>query len=107
MLRPLVEPGQYTSGAFAGVCRTHGIRRSMGRVGSSYDNALAESFLAALKRELLYGSRRLTRAQARIAVFAWPAWYNRKRRHSALGYRSPIDYEQQHATSVINLDLVL
>ena len=78
----------------------------MGRVGSSYDNALAESFFATLKRELLYGSRWLTRAQARMAVFVWMAWYNRKRRHSALGYHSPVDYEQDHVTSVANLDLV-
>ncbi|GAA1946200.1 IS3 family transposase [Kitasatospora viridis] len=97
---------QYTSAAFAAACRTHGIRRSMGRVGSSYDNALAESFFATLKRELLYGSRWLTRTQACLAVFAWMAWYNRRRRHSALGYRSPVDYEQQHASSVTTLDLV-
>ncbi|MFG2919707.1 IS3 family transposase [Kitasatospora sp. NPDC048298] len=97
---------QYTSGAFAEVCRAHGIRRSMGRVGSSYDNALAESFFATLKRELLHGSRWMTRPQARTAVFTWMAWYNRRRRHSALGYRSPVDYERQHATSIDSLDLV-
>ncbi|MFI7300763.1 integrase core domain-containing protein, partial [Streptomyces sp. NPDC050121] len=97
---------QYTSAAFAEVCRTHGIRRSMGRVGSSYDNALAESFFATLKRELLYGARWLTRSEARMAVFAWMAWYNRRRRHSALGYRSPVDYERQHATTIDSLELV-
>ncbi|WP_104817586.1 IS3 family transposase [Kitasatospora sp. MMS16-BH015] len=97
---------QYTSAAFAEVCRAYGIRRSMGRVGSSYDNAMAESFFATLKRELLYGSRWLTRPQARMAVFAWMAWYNHRRRHSALGYRSPVDYERQHARPVTNLDLV-
>ncbi|MFF3501173.1 IS3 family transposase [Streptomyces sp. NPDC003247] len=97
---------QYTSAAFAQVCCTHGIRRSMGRVGSSYDNALAESFFATLKRELLYGSRWLTRPEARMAVFAWMAWYNRSRRHSALGYRSPVDYERHHASTIDNLGLV-
>ncbi|WP_442789255.1 IS3 family transposase [Kitasatospora sp. NBC_01302] len=97
---------QYTSAAFAKACRAHGIRRSMGQVGSSYDNALAESFFAALKRELLYGARWLTRTQARLAVFTWIAWYNRRRRHSALGYQSPVDYERQHASSITMLDLV-
>lgn len=93
---------QYTSTAFAEVCRAPGIRRSMGRVGSSYDNALAESFFATLKRELPYGSRWMTRPQASVAVFAWSAWYNRKRRHSALGYHSPVDYERHNVTSVTN-----
>ncbi|WP_282694655.1 integrase core domain-containing protein [Streptomyces sp. CC208A] len=105
-LRQWVARARAEAAAFAEVCRAHGIRRSMGRVGSSYDNALAESFFATLKRELLYGSHWLTRAQARMAVFAWMAWYNRKRRHSALGCHSPIDYEQHHAASVANLDLV-
>lgn len=89
---------QYTSAAFADACRRYGIRRSMGRVGSSYDNALAESFFATLKRELLYGSRWLTRSQARAEVFSWLAWYNRRRRHSALGYLSPADFERQTST---------
>ncbi|MGW5003585.1 integrase core domain-containing protein [Streptomyces hydrogenans] len=56
-------------------------------VGSSCDRALAESSCATLKGELRYGSRRLTQAQARIAVFAWMACYTRKWRHSSLGYR--------------------
>ncbi|MGW4897649.1 IS3 family transposase [Kitasatospora sp. NPDC004240] len=96
---------QYTSAAFAEVCRAHGIRRSMGRVGSSYDNAMAESFFATLKRELLYGSRWLTRAQARSEMFSWLAWYNRRRRHSALGYRSPVEFEQE-SSAVDTLRLV-
>jgi transposase InsO family protein len=78
----------------------------MGRVGSSYDNALAESFFATLKRELLHGSRWLNRLQVRTAVFVWMAWYNRSRHHSALGYRSPVDYERHHTDSVGDLDLV-
>ncbi|MFJ6771882.1 IS3 family transposase [Kitasatospora sp. NPDC091257] len=69
--------------------------------------ARPRSFFATLKREPFYGSRRLIRLQARMAAFAWMAWCNRGRRHSALGYRSPVDYERQHATSVINLGLVV
>ncbi len=97
---------QYTFAVFAELCRAHGIRRSMGRVGSSYDNALAESFFATLKRELLCGSRWLTRPEACLTVFAWMAWYNRRRRHSALGCRSPVDCERQHAGTVDSLELV-
>ncbi|GHI27219.1 hypothetical protein Shyd_85900 [Streptomyces hydrogenans] len=55
MLQPPVELARYNAAAFADVCRRHGIRRSMGRIGSSYANALTESFFQGLKRELLHG----------------------------------------------------
>ncbi|WTA24476.1 IS3 family transposase (plasmid) [Streptomyces sp. NBC_00853] len=90
---------QYTSAAFASACRRHAIRRSMGRVGSSYDNAMAESFFASIKRELLHGERWLTSPEARIAVFSWLAWYNHRRRHSALGHISPVEFEQRSINS--------
>ncbi|GAA3840683.1 hypothetical protein GCM10022206_93810 [Streptomyces chiangmaiensis] len=60
---------QYTAAAFTEVCRHHGIRRSTGRVGSSYDNALAESFFQGLKRELLHGRRLTSKAQTRLELF--------------------------------------
>lgn len=71
----------------------------MGRVGSSYDNAMAESFFASIKRELQHGERWLKNSEARVAVFSWLAWYNHRRRHSALGHISPIEFEQRSINS--------
>ncbi|MYU21133.1 transposase [Streptomyces sp. SID8352] len=71
----------------------------MGRVGSSYDNTLAESFFASIKRELLRGEKWVTNSEARIAVFSWPAWYNNWRRHSALGHISPAEFERRSSSS--------
>lgn len=90
---------QYGSAEFAGFCRRHGIRRSMGKVGSSYDNAAAESFFASLKRELMHGERWASKHQARLDVFRWISFYNLRRRHSTLDYLSPIQFEQQTAAS--------
>jgi transposase InsO family protein len=83
---------QYTSSSFAEVCTTHQIVQSMGTIGDSYDNAVAESFFATLKREL--GRRFDSPDQARLAVFSWIAFYNHRRRHSTLDYHSPIEYEK-------------
>lgn len=67
---------------------------SMGRVGSAYDNSLAESFIATLKTELLYRVRWPTRESARTAIFEYlEGFYNRTRLHSSLGYRTPADFE--------------
>jgi transposase InsO family protein len=92
VLRRPLEPGQYSSAAFAELCDHHGVVQSMGRVGDSLDNAVAESFFATLKREL--GGRWAGVEQARLAVFSWVAFYNHRRRHSTLGYHSPVDYER-------------
>ncbi|WP_446215690.1 integrase core domain-containing protein [Micromonospora sp. IBHARD004] len=75
----------------------------MGRIGSSYDNALAEAFFATLKRELdVYRRRWATEAAARRDVFRWIAFYNHRRRHSALSYLSPADYEQTFAPTTLH-----
>lgn len=86
---------QYTSAAFAQVCDGFGIRRSMGRAGSSYDNALAESFWQGLKRETMHQRMFSTVRQARLEIFQWLTYYNARRRHSALNYLSPAEFEQQ------------
>ncbi|MFC3549207.1 IS3 family transposase [Nonomuraea ferruginea] len=87
---------QYTSAEFAEVCAELGVRQSMGAVGSSADNAAAEAFNATLKRETLQGATRWSSPrEARLAVFRWITRYNTRRRHSTIGYLSPIDYEQQ------------
>ncbi|MFY1678348.1 IS3 family transposase [Streptomyces sp. WMMC905] len=90
---------QYSSREFAAVCADLEVKQSMGAVGTSADNALAESFNATLKRETLRGARRFDGARAcRLAVFRWTTRYNTRRRHSANGQQAPIAYEQQSAT---------
>jgi putative transposase len=89
---------EYTAAACVDACQRLGLRRSMGRTGSCLDNAVAESWFATLKVELVDRQHYRTRAQARAAIFAWIAWYNRFRLHSTRGYLPPIEWEQQHAT---------
>ena len=97
MLRRSLEPSQYTALAFGQRLRDAGIAPSMGSVGDAYDNAVAESFFATLKGELLDREPWPTRGAARSAVFAYlEGWYNRHRRHSALGYASPTTFEAAH-----------
>lgn len=85
---------QYTSSKFQSVCRRLGMMQSMGRIGSSADNAMAESFNATLKRETLQGARRrASKEERRAEVFRWIVRYNNRRKHSSLGYKSPLDFE--------------
>ena len=94
--------GQYTSKDVAALCAQLGVRRSMGKVGSSADNALAESFNATLKRETLRGAAEWdSAASARLAVFRWITRYNTRRRHSTCGYLSPSNYENNHTITTL------
>jgi putative transposase len=89
------QGSQYTSLAFGARCKEAGVRPSMGSVGDAYDNAMCESFFATLECELLDRRRFTSQAEARIACFSFmEGFYNPVRLHSALGYRSPIRYEQ-------------
>jgi putative transposase len=95
------QGSQYTSIAFGDRCRKMGVRPSMGTVGDAYDNALAESFFASLECELLDRRSFKGKAEARLAVFTWiEGWYNPRRRHSALGHQSPINYERRNRPSL-------
>jgi putative transposase len=96
------QGSQYTSLAFGKRCREVGIRPSMGSTGDCYDNALCESFFATLECELLDRCTFRSRAEARRTVFEFiEGWYNPHRRHSALGYLSPMRYEMDHFQVVL------
>ncbi|WP_326693224.1 IS3 family transposase (plasmid) [Streptomyces sp. NBC_01795] len=90
---------QYSSKEFAQVCTDLGVIRSRGAVGTSADNAAAESFNATMKRETLQGRKHWPGARAaRLAVFRWATRYNTRRRHSSIGQISPNSFEQRSVT---------
>lgn len=91
---------QYASGSFRRLLSRHGAVCSMSRRGNAYDNAPMESFFSTLKRELIHRTSYATRDQARTAVFEYiEVFYNRHRLHSALGYKSPAEFEAQGNSS--------
>ena len=96
------QGSQYTSIEFGKRCRQAGVRPSMGcSVGDAYDNAMAESFFATLECELLDRRRFKTHAEARMAAFEFiEGFYNPRRRHSSLGYLSPIIFERHFAAHI-------
>jgi transposase InsO family protein len=92
---------QYTAAAYADLLDAHGMLQSLGRPGTCWDNAVPESFFATLKVELIYRHGWPTKRQARTAIFEFiEGFYNRRRRHSTLGYLSPVDFEAIHHQEV-------
>ena len=91
------QGSQYASIAFGERCRQAGVRPSMGSVGDAYDNAMCESFFATLECELIDRNRWPTRSAAKTAVFEFiEGWYNLSRRHSGIGYLSPMEYKRRY-----------
>lgn len=87
---------QYACASYRGVLAEHGLLASMSRAGNCYDNAPAESFIGTLKTELVHHEHYRTHQEARASIFEWiECWYNRRRRHSSLGYLSPETFEAQ------------
>jgi len=87
---------QYTSNDYLDFCQRHQLRPSVGKVATCFDNAVAESFWASLKRECLQGRVFATRAEARRKIFTWINWYNTRRLHSSLDHVPPTTWEQQY-----------
>lgn len=99
------QGAQFASLAFGSKLGQLGIRASMGSVGDCFDHALVESFFATLECELIDRRHWRTREEARLEVFWWlEAVYNRTRRHSSLGYLSPLEYEARLSMTISNND---
>ena len=87
---------QYACGDYRALLEQNGMTCSMSRKGDCWDNAVAESFFATLKKELVNDAAWQTREEARAALFEYiEVWYNRERRHSSIDYLSPADYEMK------------
>jgi transposase InsO family protein len=100
VLRPPIEPGQYTSWAFTDRAKRSGLVPSMGSIGQCYDGAMIESFWGRMQTELLNRKRWKTRIELANAIFDYlEIFHNRQRRHSALGMRTPIEFELLHQSA--------
>ncbi|MFN4197708.1 MAG: IS3 family transposase, partial [Flavobacterium sp.] len=88
---------QYANKKFANTIESYGVTRSMSRKGNCWDNAVAESFFKSLKTELIYGNRLRTKQQMRLEIFEYiEIWYNKKRRHGALNYKTIEEFNNQN-----------
>jgi transposase InsO family protein len=95
---------QYASEDFRALLTAHGLEASMSRRGNCWDNAVTESFFATFKVELVYEEDWRTRDEARRAIFEFiEVWYNRARRHSSLGYCTPVEYEEKLGTKQLRV----
>jgi transposase InsO family protein len=98
------QGSQYASADYRQLLVAHHIQVSMSGIGNCYDNAVMESFFATLKGELVHGQKCPTRAEARREIFVYiEGFYNRQRRHSALGYRSPVEFERAFPISLYSV----
>src|SRR5207253_8677342 len=95
VLRPSIEPAQYTSIDYTQTLADHRVLASVGSVGDAYDNALAESFVDSFKTNLIADRVWRTRSQLELAVVEYIGWYNAARLHESLGDIPPAEYDQQ------------
>ena len=87
---------QYANKKFANTIESYGVIRSMSRKGNCWDNAVAESFFKSLKTELIYGNKLITKEQMELEIFEYiEIWYNKKRRHGALNYKTIEEFNNQ------------
>ena len=92
---------QYASNDYRALIAKHGLTQSMSRRGNCWDNAVAESFFATLKKQAVHGERFLARQQAQLHIFEYiECYYNRVRRHSTIGWVSPVDFEATYYKSI-------
>ena len=100
------QGSQYTSYAFGKRCREMGVAPPMGSVGDCFDNAMAESFFATLECEIIDRRVFRTQVEARMAIFEYiEGCYNPHRRHSGLGYLSPLNFREEQSTSCLSAKL--
>ncbi|SHG94953.1 IS3 family transposase, partial [Chryseobacterium vrystaatense] len=88
---------QYASKKFTKTIESYGVIRSMSRKGNCWDNAVSESFFKSLKTELIYGNKLITKEKMGMEIFEYiEIWYNKKRRHSTLNYKTIEEFNNQN-----------